>query len=461
MYQRFEAETLQAALNLVKKEFGPDAMIVNHREVRKGGLGGILGKKVWQVIAYRKPSDPPQAPATSSATSRPAQSQRSNPTARPDAQKDRGERPRMPRVRNPVNHLIDEPALPFEDLSKSTTATYGGQVPNGTGMTSQSVQSPSTLPTAKRPGIAPSPSRPVTSAPAMPVQGAHSADPSALSQLLKEVREISERLNGPQAGGDQVILPGVLPGMYQKLISQEVYRELAVELMNCLCDRPSLDLCDESKVLEILEEQLAAALPTMGLEELFSSRRPRTLFLVGPSGVGKTTTLSKVAALASRDEKMKIAFITLDTFRVAAAEQLKTYADLIPAAIEVVMSEDEFIAALFKHSDKDMIFVDTPGKNPCSPAALSDLSGYLKKMSAAKLPSPAILLVLSATTKHTDLQRYAACYQSLDPAGIVFTKLDETSTHGSLLQVLSASKLPMIYLTCGKSHSYLISFHMN
>ena len=174
------------------------------------------------------------------------------------------------------------------------------------------------------------------------------------------------------------------------------------------------------------------------------------VFLVGPAGVGKTTTLAKVATLSSRDEKMRIAFITIDTLRVAAAEQLKSYADLISADIEIVMSEEDFVSAVSRHADKDLILVDTPGKNPCSPSALADFSGYLKRLTAARQPSPAVLLVLSATTKLADLQRYVACYQSLNPAGIVFTKMDETSTYGTVLPVLEAAKLPMVFLTCGQ-----------
>ncbi|MBI4178448.1 flagellar biosynthesis protein FlhF, partial [bacterium] len=385
MYKRFEAETLKAAYQKVKTELGSNAQILTHRQVRQSGMSGMLGKKVWQVIAMNPP-DGQGSPV-----------------------------PAKSRVRNPVDHVIDEPALPFAEFSKNDPAPAAPRRP------------------------APSGSRPAEPAPNL--------ERTALKILVKEVRALAEKLNATKPSAEHVILPGALPDVYRRLISQDIPREMAVDFMTGLCDRPSLDICDEAKILESLEERLAEQIPTAALETLFSSRRPRILFVVGPSGVGKTTTLAKIAMLAVREEKAKVALVTLDTFRIAAAEQLKTYADLMPADIEVVLSEEEFSSAVVRHADKDFILVDTPGKNPCSPAALSDFRDYLKRLSGAKLPAPAILMVLSASTKQSDLERYAACYRSLDPAGVVFTKLDETSSFGPILPVLHACRLPLVFLT--------------
>ena len=418
MYKRYEAETLKAALHKVKMDLGSDAVILSQREIRTGGISGILGKKVWQIVAYRPVSDePPAAPKTRPAPAPVA-------AAAPPLHIRELERQARLKIRRPVDHVVDEPALPFAELPST-------------------LRSPA--PSSKTRNF-----KPYTPA-GFQVSTADSPDQSALRILLKEVRALSEKIAAPPPPvSDQVVLPGVLPAFYRRLLLQEVPRQTALDVMNSFFERPSLDVNDETKALEWLEERLAQGIPGAGLDQLLSTRRPRILFLVGPAGVGKTTTLAKVSAMASRDEKMKIAFVTLDTFRVAAAEHLKTYADLIQADFEIVLSEGEFASAVVRHADKDLIFVDTPGKNPCSPATLSDFASYLKHLTAAKLPGPAVLLVLSAATRLADLQRYIACYRTLGPAGVIFTKMDETQTYGSLLPVLETARLPVVFLACGQ-----------
>lgn len=443
MYKRFEAETLKQAHAKVKMDLGPDAVILSQREVRSSGLTGILGKKMWQVVAFRPPAADGGARAVPNAPAKPAGA-----VAAPAAPKKYpvpppGRPPERSRskIRQSVNHLVDEPALPFSEFNTAKPAT-----------TYETRPARLSRPEAPSAGVSGS-AAPRPHVPASPTPADAGLENPVMRLLLKEVRAISDKLNAPPAapGGlsDQIILPGVLPALYQRLVSQEIPQGMAVDLMNDLCDRTTLDMNNDAGTLEALEERLTAMIPVVSLDDLVSSRRPRIVFLAGPSGVGKTTTLAKIATLASRDEKMKIAFITIDTMRVAAAEQLKSYADLISADIEIVMSEDDFVSAVNKQADKDLILVDTPGKNPCSPSALSDFTAYLKRLGAAKQPSAAVLLVLSAATKLADLMRYTACYQTLNPAGIIFTKIDETNTYGSILPVLTASKLPMVFLTCG------------
>ncbi len=431
MYKLFEAESVKELMSKVTQELGPNAAILNPREVSNGGLTGILGKKKWQVYAYTAPDNSAamQAPQTPAA----AQLVRGSPVLptprRPAGQPARPQSPRS-RVQQPVNHLIDEPALPFAD-------TRIAEPPP---------------PTAERRRTSPPTERRTPAH--TPLAGIEDPIVRTILKEMREIRALSEQMNASvsmaHAASEHVILPGALQPFYQRLNMQEVPRELCMELMDILCQRPSLDINDSNKVAEHLEEILTPRVQTSALDQLFSSRRPRIAFFVGPAGAGKTTTLAKVAALACRDEKMKIAFVTLDTMRVAAAEQLKTYADLISASIEIVMDERELASAVVRHADKDMILVDTPGKDPCSTAVLAEFSGYLKQLGGVRLPPPAVLLVLSAPTRLADIDRYAMSYQALNPAGMVFTKLDETKTYGSLLSIMLSSKLPAVFLTTGQ-----------
>lgn len=434
MYKKFEAETLHAARQKMKNELGPDAVVVSQREIRKGGITGMLGNKIWQVMAYKPEAHPPKEPDLSAAhvfksALAGSQGHRTAAASRPDPQR----RPAT-RVMQPVNHVLDAPALPFADM--------GDPVPPRPAPSKAQSIAAALAAAAQRPKPSPAPAPGVESA--------------VMKALIRKMQEISDQLNVPKTqSADHVILPGVLPAIYHRLIQQDVPRDMAVDIMTAVCDRPTLDLNDETKALEAVEELMASEIKTAGIDDLYSSRRPRVLFMVGPAGVGKTTTLAKLAMTAVHAEKMRIAFITLDTFRLAAAEQLKMQTEMMQADrmtvdLEIVMSGDEFISALLKHSDKDIVMVDTPGINPCSPASLSHFSDYLSRVTAAKFPPPTTLLALSAATKTSDLQRYASCYRSLDPAGIVFTKMDETTTYGSILEVGHTSKLPLVFFTCGQ-----------
>jgi len=175
------------------------------------------------------------------------------------------------------------------------------------------------------------------------------------------------------------------------------------------------------------------------------NKKKRIIALVGPTGVGKTTTIAKLAAKFSILEKKKVALVTIDTYRVAAVEQLKTYADLLAVPMETASTPKQLQEALLKYEDNDLILVDTAGRSPLDKIAMAELKSFL-----SICPEIEIFLVLCATTKQTDLWEIIARFSHLPIKQLIFTKLDETLRYGVILNVVSGVRKGLVYVTTGQ-----------
>lgn len=176
------------------------------------------------------------------------------------------------------------------------------------------------------------------------------------------------------------------------------------------------------------------------------SDKPKIVALIGPTGVGKTTTLAKIAAKFVLEQGAKVALITADTYRISAVEQLKTYSDILGLPLEIVYNPDALKQAIMKHSDKQLILIDTAGRSQFNEYQMHELCGLLSIDDDIEKH-----LVMSATTKNSDglelLENFSIC----QPERIIFTKVDETSTHGIILNMLHKKKIALSYLTNGQS----------
>jgi flagellar biosynthesis protein FlhF len=174
--------------------------------------------------------------------------------------------------------------------------------------------------------------------------------------------------------------------------------------------------------------------------------RQRVVALVGPTGVGKTTTVAKLAARFALQEGRKVGLVTVDTYRVAAAEQLRKFADIMEVPLRVALDAAELRRAVADSANRDLVLVDTAGQSPRDEQALLDLLGFFEPGMDAE-----VHLVLSVTTRARDLERILKHYEPLKPSRLLLTKLDETECHGALLGLPLASRLPLSYLTTGQN----------
>ncbi len=177
-------------------------------------------------------------------------------------------------------------------------------------------------------------------------------------------------------------------------------------------------------------------------------KKPKIVFFVGNTGVGKTTTMAKLASKFMLDEKKNIAMVSVDTYRIAAIEQIKTYANILSVPMEVVYSPEEMKNVVEKHKNCDFIFVDTAGRSHRNEEQKKDLQEIIDSVSEYEKE---VYLVVSATVKYNDLKSISKTYEDMFPYKLIFTKLDETKGWGNILNLKLETGKDLSYVTWGQN----------
>lgn len=237
--------------------------------------------------------------------------------------------------------------------------------------------------------------------------------------------------------------------IYNKLVDNEVdekYADMIIkEIEGSLKKESNID-----SILSAVYQKIILKLGTPVSIDL--GEKSKVVFFIGPTGVGKTTTIAKVASKYKLDHYAKVAFITSDTYRIAAVEQLNTYASIMDCPISVVYSVDELEGALDEYKDYDLIIVDTAGRSHKCEDQMDELKSLLGKMDELKEDYDLeIYLTLSMTTKYKDLVNITERYSDIDDWAIIFTKLDETCSLGNILNIRMLTGAPLSYTTSGQN----------
>jgi flagellar biosynthesis protein FlhF len=198
------------------------------------------------------------------------------------------------------------------------------------------------------------------------------------------------------------------------------------------------------KIRELLRQELEATIEEIKPIKL-KENSPKVVALVGPTGVGKTTTLAKIAADFSLMKNKKVGLITADTYRIAAVDQLKTYSEIIDLPLEVVFTPQELETAVEEFQDRDLILIDTAGRSQNNEIHISELNGFLKKAAIDE-----VYLVLSCTTKVGDLKKAINVYRELQLDKLILTKADETDSLGIVFEAVNKAEKPISYITVGQ-----------
>ena len=233
--------------------------------------------------------------------------------------------------------------------------------------------------------------------------------------------------------------------LYQQMLGQGVDRQLASELIDEIKRIPATrDLVAN----EDLNAHLKSILEGMGIwadRNAFVNGKRQVVALIGTTGVGKTTTIAKLAARQTNRYQKQVAVITIDNYGIAANEQLKSYARIIGIPLETAINPTELNRAIKKHEQKDLIFIDTPGINPNNQNQLRELEAYF-----AKLPDLQKHLVVSVATKEKDLRKTLQAFQEIGVQRLLFSKIDESKTYGNMLNALIRTNIPLSFLSCGR-----------
>lgn len=235
--------------------------------------------------------------------------------------------------------------------------------------------------------------------------------------------------------------------LYNKMLDNEMDEKYVNSILEDASKTKKADLPFDYLLANIYQKMVLKFGRSEGITP--SEEGPRIVLFIGPTGVGKTTTIAKLAGRYCVEEKKKVALLTADTYRIAAAEQLRTYANILETPFRIIYTPEELQAAVDDYWDCDYIFIDTAGRSHQN----TDQLEKMKEMVAAlKRPeSYQVFLVLSATTKYRDLQKIADCYGKIADFELIFTKLDETEAVGNLLNMKLYTDAPIAYVTCGQN----------
>lgn len=263
--------------------------------------------------------------------------------------------------------------------------------------------------------------------------------------LKKEMSEMKKMLKDMQQAATHSRFPDEVKPLLTHLEKQGLSTNIITELGEHLYDRMKAekkDFTNEEQLLivkQLLERQIGE-LPFGGI-----SFNKKFINVLGPTGVGKTTTIAKIAARALLEKKKKIGFITTDTYRIAAIEQLRTYANLLQVPVEIAYNSKDFEQAIEKLADRDLIFIDTAGRNYKEAKFVEDLTRLIDF--SLDMES---YLVLSMTSKEEDMRAIIEQFKSFSVEKFIFTKMDETGSIGQMFNLMKDYGIGTAYYTDGQ-----------
>ncbi len=264
-------------------------------------------------------------------------------------------------------------------------------------------------------------------------------DMGSLKAMVADLVKQTRAASAPQ-------VPEDLLEYYAQMITNQVAEELAADVLKTIQrqSRPEM-LQNGDFVREKIAEQLEKLIPASGPIMRTKTVGPHIVALIGPTGVGKTTTLAKLAANLKLRERQRVGLITLDTYRIAAVDQLRKYADIIGSPLKVVSTAEELREAISAMQDCEYILIDTAGRSPRDAMKLNELKGLL-----AVAEPDEVHLVLTATASQESVQFAITKFSEVRVDKMIFTKLDEAAHVGVVLNVVRKVNKSLSYITTGQ-----------
>lgn len=341
--KKYQAQNRSSAMRRIKRELGSEAVILQSRDIKKGGFLGLFKKSYVEIIAALDEEIPEK---------------------------------RQPQVERPIN------------------------------------------------------------------QASFVEPPVSETHIMKELKELKIMMNHTSTLNTD--FSPLYDYAYQYLIRQEVDERIAkrwIENITSAFSETETTLDDiEQVLLQKIEQEINEA------RQESSSSPKKIIQFVGPTGVGKTTTLAKMATNFVLEKNKTIAFITLDTYRIAAVEQLKTYATILNVPVEVAYSLEDYQRALQKYAHYDAVFVDTAGRNYREVTYMNELKQFI----SIEKEQVTTYLTLALTTKQEDITDIYHHFQALPIENVIFTKLDETYAYGSIVNLMLQEKKHIPFITNGQ-----------
>lgn len=426
-YVKIKAKNYNEAMMKLKMEHGDDAIPISHKYVKEGGLfnSKFLAKDMVELTA----AVPERNPLA-----------RKKPEIRSTIDFTVGDNGAGP---VPSQKVVPEQVEPWEKHRKEAAARQT-IVPSEKSLESApQTMAPQTMPRKKEKEM------PAADTPRHSV----GADDTAYGRLEKEFMELKETLNKmlEAQGRDAGKIKDVLT---EEDLQIKPFRDL---LLNSDFDRQECeiilgevrnsvsrdDLRDRFKIEKTLKEFLKSRIVTSGPIKM--GNRKKIVMFIGPTGVGKTTTMAKLGAIYSLRETYRVAFVTIDNYRIAATEQLKKYAEIMRIPVHVVNDQKNF-KEIIESEKADIIMVDTSGRSHKNDLKISEIKSYAD-MVEYELEK---ILCVSANTKRNDLSQVFKSFDKMNFHSVIVTKVDETTSIGNVIEITDRYKKPISYVTCGQ-----------
>ena len=408
----FKAASMQEALTLVREEMGSEAVILQTRQIpgRKSLLPWSRTQETYEITA-----------GLGIETKTPAALQNKN---------------RSSRAGSALRHRASN--LPQENRQRETVSqplTAHQEAPAARRETAPRRESAYSHPSEQprfRQRFAEAVPREVT-----PSQK-HFDPTEEFTEKLNAIQEMLESLDRRTRSHRSSDVPSELFHIYTDLIDAEVDESIAHDLIARLKEHASHEqlkdsAASKSLLAALIESQLVCSQPIRPVPG-----QRKVVALVGPTGVGKTTTIAKLAANFRLRDNIKMGLVTVDTYRIAAVEQLRTYAEIIDLPMQVVSTPKEMQQALDEMVGLDLVLIDTAGRSPSDDLKIQELERLFREV-----PIDEVSLVMSMTSSVKTLEAIAQRFQVARPTSMILTKLDEAPVMGSLLTLSQNVKLPV------------------
>jgi len=409
MTQRFfkiRGRSLEEAYRKMRGKFGAEAVVVGTHQVQEGGFFGFFGEKLVEITV----SVPARSLEGSGRTPTPVERKyMENSAAAPaEATGDKQNLQYLESLVREAQHRMNAPSRPA-GKPRAAEGGEGGPAPLL----------------------------------AFPQKKAEESSSEPLRRELQEIREMMQVLYAENPGAG---LPAEFAPHYRALLDRGVSRKAAASLMGAVVKESDLAIMRDNRVFqERLQFELRKSVRTSGGLTV-PGGGCRRVALCGATGVGKTTTLAKLAAQFAIRNRRKVALVTADTYRIAACEQLRVYANIIGVPLHVANDIQEMADLVRELHDMDLVLIDTPGGSQFNLEQISELKTVLQ----AARPHET-LLAMTAGTPLDDLRNVVANFRCLQPTSLVFTKLDETRQYGALYSLLAETGLALGYICVGQN----------
>jgi flagellar biosynthesis protein FlhF len=404
--KRYVADSLQEAIARVKNDLGRNAIILHTKQFKEGGFLGFFAQRRFEVIAAIDENPTP-------ILVKPEPVEPARPLVSPGPE---AVAPAQPPVQSPI--LGNEPE-PFRLLKPAVSAQPS---PPAAPQPDPLPDAPGEISAAVEPGL------------------------EVLREELAEMKEMIRQVAQPT-----VIIREQTPGSgpFSELRDKLAVLGLEREVVDYLIGEIPAELGKASdspaKLFNYCQQLLGAKLMFSQPLDSGPASQQQIVALIGPTGVGKTTTIAKLAANFNLFEQKKVGLITIDTYRIAAVEHLKTYGDIMNLPVEVVYTPSDLAFAISHLRDCDVILIDTAGRSPRNQTMMDELRKFITP------EIHTVLLVISATTQYQDMLNIERKFARIAYTHLVFTKLDETSCLGPIVSLAWKCKRPISYLTAGQN----------